>query len=1234
MTYHKGDKVYVELSWTLGEDFRESEFIYPLGDLVVDKQKHNGDIYNGTTRVGEYWTDDDNVLHIKLTDDDYVQNATNRSVSVNLEGSFQINETDLANGDSGEFHIGDKTLTLVAEYDESSVSLNKSSSSPVTLNDEGKFEVEYTLDININGTISNLCIKDIFEKGLYLPEDGYEENFSFTFTPAHQGLDGQAEEENNACNPDIVYTEDENKFTLTFNGQFHDGDKISVKYIAYVTPDQMREMFNGSKVKNTAQGTYTSNKGPEPKDITPSEASSVSVEPPTLSKTGRWVDEDEGVEGFTTIEWTITFYPGSTYSNLENFIKNDAVWDEYYPFLDPHERWRAFMLSSDLREALGVELGLSAFEDSLGNGHHLLSEDGQYLNLKNLTLADFKWDSNNNCYVLTYKTEVHEAQTEYTNKVKTTVFDKELSGEAAVGIGYELDKEFVGKNEDGTMSWNVDLEVPYAALDSWVLTDIPEIPKKTGYNNTAQGWLHRVIPDSILVVELENGLPKGTPQSLEKIGATASYNSDNGSVVITFNVKNSFIADKLSKPDRSERMIRLTLNTEIVDSDTERIDEAFDESFYYKNTVNDTLTLTGIGNILRDDDADYQETVKPSINKGIVGGKKDWNTGQQLTSSSSTDIQWYVSISKNFLHWDKDKKSLTGIVADGVPFKLVLEDTLPEYMEYVEGSAYVTLSDYGANLSGNRGRPDNIDDFNALLTSGLTVTDNDNGTITMKWEMNDKLARDILDFTLKSEAGSEPLEARVGDGKRLNVASWGVSTSFWTNTQLEIYYNTRVTSYKDFVDNMKKPQDWSDNKGILFENTVDGRINGVPAGSDYASVMIYKEAELGKTLTDYNLEAYNQLRNDPDYRDYFRRYAVNANGIYNLFFHIDVNHQKFVFGTDDGMLHLTDQMKGLGLVLDSVMVTDVDTGKKLDRNEYIVSVDFKAKTVKFSVPDGRHFMIDYFTSIDANSIDKDGNIIGISNEVSLDGNYGEPISTTIGPMRVLRSSAIATSANTIQLYKYYTADSGNMSGLSGAKFRIKPLKLEGETLVDANRNDMDNIIDPGANGWWQYDETDGYFYMEGQSDPRVIFTNLHTDYIYYVWESQIPDGYTKGRDTQGKEIDGYYFVLNTYKGAEAGALYDLIGTVGSKYDIAVIASGDPQMIHNEQAPAAVTPEDSGDSGQSRKSDKSDVSGLSVVSTEVLHTGDDSMITLWLFTMGASAIGIVAASIRMRKRKKQ
>ena len=111
-TVRNDDELRITFNWELANGDTSTELvadITPLTGILLKDSTHRDlpDVNNGNKKIGEYWVED-NKLHIRLTDEDYIQHTGERKGGATITGTVKVENTE--DGGKADIQIGDATV--------------------------------------------------------------------------------------------------------------------------------------------------------------------------------------------------------------------------------------------------------------------------------------------------------------------------------------------------------------------------------------------------------------------------------------------------------------------------------------------------------------------------------------------------------------------------------------------------------------------------------------------------------------------------------------------------------------------------------------------------------------------------------------------------------------------------------------------------------------------------------------------------------------------------------------------------------------------------------------------------------------------------------------------------------------------------------------------------------------------------------------------------------------------
>lgn len=298
-TVRNGDELRIAFNWELANGDTSADLvadITPLAGILLGDSSHRAlpDVNNGNQIIGEYWVEN-NKLHIRLTDENYIQHTGERKGGATITGTVKVE--DAKDGQKVTVQIGSTSVSPNFTTGEpvSGASVQKWAMGSLEAVDGGAYRQKYGLKIETwwnSGEIREISVDDILGEGL--------ENMSeFTVESSGSGLFQAGES----------YTLEEINQILRGQsmGSLSGQESVTFSYTADVKAGYESgalEITPGDAYKNTATLRYTNNKDEEK---TESSSAVVAGSQPSIDK-GDGILSGDG----KTITWTITIYLNGT----------------------------------------------------------------------------------------------------------------------------------------------------------------------------------------------------------------------------------------------------------------------------------------------------------------------------------------------------------------------------------------------------------------------------------------------------------------------------------------------------------------------------------------------------------------------------------------------------------------------------------------------------------------------------------------------------------------------------------------------------------------------------------------------------------------------------------------------------------------------------------------------------------------------------------------------------------
>lgn len=617
--------------------------------------------------------------------------------------------------------------------------------------------------------------------------------------------------------------------------------------------------------------------------------------------------------------------------------------------------------------------------------------------------------------------------------------------------------------------------------------------------------------------------PKGLKEMIQEAIGEELISKNNGDVL-------KALVEKLGDQNKAESFLdNLGIGYEITDkisssnhkfSDKEQTEKKFSvfEMIYDETTgkYSYTLATTITGAAGETGWENTGEGAGATKSTGKVEKDYPFNYIKSYISDRSTDkLQqtWAIAIT------NPQVGSESGLLHNN-KLEIVFEDTLPAETIYIKGSASVFLSTQqeGQEL------PDWVTEekkqaFNSLFSPYLVVDDNDDGTITISYKIQED------DGTMTSFRNSV-LAFDFGNSKT------GKDFLALTNWNLTIRYDTRVPDGAAFDKLLKDHSSTgsSDKNGIIFKNTVQGTMNGEEGPKREKTTTTYFEQSLNKS---------NTYINNPDTEDEAYLYSKQpiedflnntGNGPQTMFFEIFINPDRITY-TNDGRLLLIDEMgKDLSIIPYSIQLTRFERGQQTtttvleeglvntnegnsNTNRFTYSIDSKNNRITFNVPDSQYLVLTYW----ANVMDNGNGSLDSSNQIEIYGWGNSSRSSSNKEPTPLYPNSTSSSGNVgFSVYKTGLKD-GQESVLTGAKFKLEQLTYHPE---NKEKGDEEFQLDSSSNPS-EWEGTPRLSSSSKEEIPGVFdFKDLPKGSIFRLTEIQTPDGYIPS--------EPIYFIFENY----------------------------------------------------------------------------------------------------------
>ena len=291
-TVRNGDELRIAFNWELANGDTSADLvadITPLAGILLGDSSHRAlpDVNNGNQIIGEYWVEN-NKLHIRLTDENYIQHTGERKGGATITGTVKVE--DAKDGQKVTVQIGSTSVSPNFTTGEpvSGASVQKWAMGSLEAVDGGAYRQKYGLKIETwwnSGEIREISVDDILGEGL--------ENMSeFTVESSGSGLFQAGES----------YTLEEINQILRGQsmGSLSGQESVTFSYTADVKAGYESgalEITPGDAYKNTATLRYTNNKDEEK---TESSSAVVAGSQPSIDKSDGILSGDG-----KTITWNV-----------------------------------------------------------------------------------------------------------------------------------------------------------------------------------------------------------------------------------------------------------------------------------------------------------------------------------------------------------------------------------------------------------------------------------------------------------------------------------------------------------------------------------------------------------------------------------------------------------------------------------------------------------------------------------------------------------------------------------------------------------------------------------------------------------------------------------------------------------------------------------------------------------------------------------------------------------------
>ncbi|MCH5191432.1 MAG: hypothetical protein J1F23_04640 [Oscillospiraceae bacterium] len=1080
------------------------------------------------------------IVHIRYTQE---CDCSSRSVGVKLEGNLDLDPREEEGKDDNGFKIGDQEIPYIPDYSESDFVVEKTHDNfrlDFTESPDGKFYLTYTVTNTVNGRVTGPVFYDDLPKGMTLVDGPY-----VSFDPLVDDFDypGAFPNDLNSWSLEEPYGEHSFGIVLPENTVLYDGDVITYTYTVEIDKELVGDLINYTKLLDNVAYADSKEGNPEKaEDHFPG----TRYRKPSLEKSG--VLED----GY--IEWTVSCDAmgirdmladalGLTRDENTGEYGENGILGEFVKIMGGKEA------AEDFLRSLGIEPIVT--DTIIGTNHEF--NDGS--NTFSFSIFDMEYAGDGK-YIYTVRTKItDESVPKWENNVQT---DNRTGDTGVVEPGYGIKKSNGTLTEDGTIAWTVWADLPGRNNKAFEYLDIIDIPVNSGDYPSGElnewdpefGWKQRVLIDTINI----DGVPL---QELIDSGEVMLIDREDGGFFIRIlpNYRNRRANDFWK--------MTITFETEVYDSETGQRDPVGLNPFYhYENRVAGKWK--------------YGDYTKEDSSFGTIEEKADYDYVKNYVSQSSSrpgqddpivdkfTQTWEIQVSKPLFF---KTGNISGLFYEDI-LDMQFIDTLPAGTEYVEGSAKIVLVNAKSNYRDPNWvtQSDRLEDFFALLTNGLEVTENGDGTISISYikseEEMDQLRNDIEEFYF---------------GRRNGVEYYGMD--FLTNVNAEegwyftIRYETKVTDADTFFELLEKNTE-GDGWNITFVNTVKGSINGVDGLERSAQTSTNFSKSLQKKYIydgDVTIDDKYQYSKQP-----VQQFLNNGGGNQNIYFEIEVNKDMMQFlETDGGMLTLIDNMgSNLDIIPYSIQLTqmkidDAGTAYEVDHilteDEYEFSIDSVNNRITFKVPDGEYLILTYWASVPDDGNDND--VFNASNTIEIYGYEEETYEKSESPESPKKPSVTTDSEITgFSVYKYYINKNGDEVPLPGAQFRLEQYSYK----ADLETGEYPEGLVRDENNGLSQSAWDGVLksYVDGSGNkveiPYVFdFTNLPKGAIFCLTETA-PNGYITA--------DPIYFIFTNYDDntiATGNAPSDVIMGLDG-YDIQVFSYYETIRVENKPITDTVT----------------------------------------------------------------
>lgn len=473
MTVKDGDLLSITFNWSLDNTDKETrEFrskITPLSNVTIPNMAEPLPLMYGNTPIGTYQVVNGELIII-ITDDEYLENNSERKGGVTVTGQIAVNGGPEKDGKSVPVVIVDCTINAnyKSSETESSLGVSKQAEGTVVKGPDGKYRQTFRVSLTAyNGDITLKELKDELGNGLSNMSD-----WKVIECPSGNEALSQALAEG------VFSLKDLND---ALQGKtLSKGETLTFEYTVEVSEDVYKQDNGGKDFSNTFSADYTSN-GNNSKNS--GDSASASANKPTVKKTGE-------IKG-NKVVWTITV---------------------------------------DLKD--WKDKGIGSIEDILGSGLvepkvPLTKDDfketpegsGIWVATYTTTIEEDYLSS--------------PSTTQLTNHVNVTVGGNTYEADGSVELtGWDwIEKNFVEyASEDGTLTWEVILHVPadVSNIQDVRVDDFPDIYSYSGKHEMQ----NTVYVDGVCVVkngqivEGNNIISSFSANSVNNVGSRIAFLQD------------------------------------------------------------------------------------------------------------------------------------------------------------------------------------------------------------------------------------------------------------------------------------------------------------------------------------------------------------------------------------------------------------------------------------------------------------------------------------------------------------------------------------------------------------------------------------------------------------------------------------------------------------------------------------------------------------------------------------